>query len=177
MGLSGQSDIAVAYNTILDAFADKGFDAVILLHDDLEITDPDAEAKFLAALAEPDVGLAGVAGGGSSCGLAWWNAQPVGHQLTDVMDIDFGKRSGNVILLEGSILVFGPQAIKSLRFDENVRGFHGYDEIAMQACAAGMRVMVADVDTRHHTRMGFKSPESQADWLRGDAYFRRKWGL
>ncbi len=175
LALSGQTDIAVAYNTILDAYTDRGMDAVILLHDDVEITDPDAEAKFLAALAEPGVGLVGVAGGEAYCGLAWWDAQPVGHQLTDVMNIDFGRRAGDVALLEGSVLVFGPQAVKSLRFDENIHGFHGYDEIAMQAGAAGMRVVVADVDTVHHSRMGFKSPQSLADWQEADGYFRRKW--
>ncbi len=177
LALSGQTSIAVAYNTILDAYADRGLDAVILLHDDLEITDADAEAKFLAALAGPGVGLVGVAGGGAQCGLAWWDAQPVGHQRTDVMDIDFGRRSGDVILLEGSILAFGPEALKALRFDTAFPGFHSYDEIAMQACAAGMRVVAADVDTHHHTPMGFKSQASRDQWAAGDRLFREKWGL
>lgn len=177
LALSGQASIAVAYNTILDAFADEGHDAVILLHDDLEILDRDAEAKFLTALAEPGVELVGVAGGGASHGLAWWDAQPVGHQLTDVGLIDFGRRSGDVILLEGSILVFGPQAVKTLRFDTAFPGFHSYDEIAMQAVAAGMRVVVADVDTHHHTRMGFKSQASRDEWAAGDRLFREKWSL
>lgn len=177
LALSGQTSIAVAYNTILDAFAGQGFDAVVLLHDDLEITDPDAEAKFLTALAEPGVGLVGVAGGGASHGLAWWDANPVGHQLTDVGLIDFGRRSGDVIVLEGSVLVFGPEAVKTLRFDTTFPGFHSYDEISMQACAAGMRCVVADVDTHHHTRMGFKSQASHDQWAAGDRAFREKWSL
>ncbi len=49
--LSGQTQLTVAYNTILDAYKGRGMDAVILLHDDLELIDPDAEDKFLAALA------------------------------------------------------------------------------------------------------------------------------
>lgn len=176
IALSGQSSIAVAYNTILDAYAERDVDAVILLHDDLEITDPDAETKFLYALA-PGVGLVGVAGGGAKAGLAWWDDAPVGHQRTDVMDIDFGERTGEVAVLEGSILVFSPDAVKALRFDDRFPGFHGYDEIAMAAHAQMMRVVVADVDTHHHTQMGYKSAQSHAQWLAADRLFRAKWGI
>lgn len=171
--LTGQTSIAAAYNRILDLAG--GLDALILLHDDLEITDPAGETKLVQAL-QPGVGLVGVAGGSGAHGLAWWNHQPVGHQTTDVMFIDFGARAGEVELLEGSLLVFSAQAIRSLRFDPRP-GFHGYDEIAAQARAGGMRVVVADVDTHHHTAMGFKTEQSHADWLAADEWYREKWGI
>lgn len=176
MALSGQTSIAVAYNTILDAFRERDVDGVILQHDDLEITDPAGEAKLVAELADPKVGLVGVAGGEGGNGLAWWNHSPVGHQRTDAMDIDFGPRTGDVELLEGSILLFSRWAVDNLRFDP-LPGFHGYDEIAAQCRAAGRRVVVANVDTHHHNPMGFKSAESHQEWLRGDEAYRRKWGL
>jgi len=177
MTLSGQTSIAVAYNTILEAFEGRrDLDALILLHDDLEIADPQAAEKFLAALADPDVALVGVAGGGKGNGLAWWTDNPVGHQLTDSMMIDFGPRTGDVAILEGSILVFSPWAIKNLRFSEEFPGFHGYDAIAQQAWARKKRCTVVDVDTYHHSRVGFKSPESEADWVRWNESFMRRWG-
>jgi hypothetical protein len=177
---SGHRSIAVAYNLILDAFenyaASHDLDAVILLHDDLEITDPQAEAKFLAELDDPTVMLVGVAGGDGQHGLAWWNHNPVGHQQTDVMAIDFGPRRGDVTLLEGSILAFSPAALRQLRFDLQFPGVHGYDEIGMQAAQLG-RVVVADVDTHHHSALGFKTPASGDDWLASDRLYRGKWGL
>lgn len=173
--VEGQTSIAAAYNEILAA-CPQDVDALILLHDDLEITDPDAESKFLAAL-EPDVGLVGVAGGGGKNGLAWWLCDPVGHQQTDVLNIDFGARTGDVDLIEGSIMVFSPWAIDTLRFDERFPGFHGYDEIAALAGARHMRVVVADVDTHHHSSLGFKSDASHAQWLEADRLYREKWGL
>lgn len=173
--LSGQTSIAVAYNAILDAYQGMNFEAVILLHDDLEITDPGAEAVFLAALAEDDVGLVGVAGGSDRQGLAWWNVEPIGHQRTDAMNIDFGQRSGDVAILEGSILVFSPHAAKTFRFDTHLSGFHGYDEISRQVTDAGLRAVVVDVDTHHHNNMGFKSEQSHQEWLEGDRYYREKW--
>lgn len=175
--MTDQTCIGEAYNTILDAYAAYPPDMVILLHDDLEITDPLAETKFLEALAQPDVVLAGVAGGYGVTSLAWWEANTIGHQLTDVTMIDFGPRTGDVDLLEGSILAFGPWAIQNLRFDLRFGGFHGYDDIAMIAKHAGKRVYVADVDTHHHTSMGFKTPDSAAAWQNANVMFREKWGF
>lgn len=174
IALSGQTCIGAAYNTILDAA--QNFDMLILQHDDLEIVDPDAETKFAAALTDPDVLLAGVAGGSARGGLGWWNHDPIGHQQTDAMNIDFGTRTGDVDLLEGSLLVFSREAIRTLRFDLRFDGFHGYDDIGMQASRAG-RAVVVDVDTHHHNPMGFKSAQSHAEWLEADRLFRHKWEM
>jgi hypothetical protein len=174
LGLAGQFSIAEAYNSILDAYLPRVLDAVILVHDDLEMIDPDTEAKVLAAFEDPTVGLAGVAGGFGVTSLAWWNASTVGHQQIDAQMLDFGPRAGDVDLLEGSFLAFSPQAVRRLRFNP-IPGFHGYDEIAAQCKAADMRVVVVDIDTHHHTRLGFDSPQSYAAWLEGDRIFREKW--
>ena len=170
LGLSGQTSIADAYNTILDAYSNQGFDMVILQHDDLEILDSDHVAKF-AAVFTYGVDLAGVAGGSARSGLGWWNCDPVGHQLTDAMNIDFGARSGSVDLLEGSILAFSAVAINQFRFVRRP-GFHGYDEITM-----GREAVVVDVDTHHHTALGFDNEVSHEDWLAADRWFRQKWSI
>jgi hypothetical protein len=159
-------------------FAHWATSGLVLVHDDLEILDQaKAEAAILEAFSDPDVALVGVAGGDARSGLAWWNIDPVGHQLTDSMNIDFGRRTGDVTLLEGSLLAFSPWAMLNLVFDENFPGFHGYDEIAMQAIDKGKRVVVVDVDTHHHSTLGFDSLDSHAEWHRADERFRKKWGL
>jgi len=184
IGISGQTSIAAAYNKILAAYGeftelwDGPIRGVILLHDDLEILDQTkAEAAILEAFLDPEVALVGVAGGDARSGLAWWNIDPVGHQLTDSMNIDFGKHAGDVTLLEGSLLAFSSWAVENLAFDEDYPGFHGYDEIAMQAISKGKRVVVVDVDTHHHSTLGFDSLDSHAEWHRADERFRKKWGL
>lgn len=178
LGLSGQTSIVSAYNVILDAHQEQGADLVVLMHDDLEITDLGFEEKITELLrSQPDIGLIGVAGGSARGGLAWWNHDPVGHQMTDGIGmIDFGQREGNVDLLEGSLLVFTRWAIRELRFEPRA-GFHGYDEIAMQAAKKGMRVVVANLDTHHHTQLGFDNEQSHDDWLTADRWFRQKWGI
>lgn len=173
--MSGQSRMTVAYNDILNAYRGKGMDAVILLHDDLEITDPDAEKKFLAAI-EPDVALVGVAGGKSDQSLYWWNGPKVGHQMTDSGLLDFGDRTGDVAFIEGSIMVFSPWAVENLSFDERYTDFRsGYDDICLHALEAGMRNVVVDVDTHHHTKVGWKSPEIEAAFVESERMFAGKW--
>lgn len=178
IALSGQASISVAYNHVLDAARYLGdVDMVVLLHDDLEITDPEGESKLYQAVTRPGVMLAGVAGGGSAQGLAWWNVSPVGHQRINSGVLDFGPRAGHVDVLEGSLLAFSRSGIEKLRFDE-FPGFHSYDEIALQAKAFGPdTVYVADVETFHHTDLGFKSAESQREWLEGNARVCKKWDL
>lgn len=169
-GLSGQTSIADAYNRILDSYVGTRVDMVILQHDDLEITDPDHVAKFAVAFS-CGADLAGVAGGSARGGLAWWNHEPIGHQKTDAVMIDFGARMGAVDSLEGSILAFSPAAAQKLRF-ESRPGFHGYDEISMRAAC-----LVVDVDTHHHTALGFDNEASHRDWLESDRWFREKWKI
>lgn len=179
VALSGQTSIAAAYNSIMDSYRWGGAlpDVMILQHDDLEILEPGAEERIVEMFAaQPDIGLIGVAGGSARGGLGWWNHNPIGAQRTDAMMIDFGAREGNVDLLEGSFLAFSPWALGNLRFDERP-GFHGYDEIAMQAARKGMRVVVVDIATHHHTALGFDNEASHADWLAADTWFREKWGI
>src|SRR6266496_6247088 len=154
----GATGIVSAYNRILDLVSRRiGYgDALVLLHDDLEILDPDAETKFLVALADPSVALVGVAGGGGES-IYWWNHNPIGHQQTDQRLIDFGPRTGDVTLVEGSIMALSPWAMRHLRFDPRFTGFHGYDEIGQQVRAAGKRCLVIDVDTHHHNPEGYTS--------------------
>lgn len=170
-----QTSITRAYNTIAGVARRENWEMLVLLHDDLELTDPDAEEKLYAAATQPDVALVGVAGGHDNGTLAWWNGSTVGRQLTDSRMLDFGPRTGDVTLLEGSLLALSRWAIEELEFDETFTGFHGYDEIAKHACALDRRVVVADVDTHHHTRLGFDSPESEQAWFAADALYRAKW--
>lgn len=176
IAVGNQTGIADAYNTILDAAqGSNATDGLVLLHDDLEITDPRHVEKFQEILVKPDVAIVGVAGGRGVSGLDWWNCETVGHQQTDTRILEFGPRSGDVESLEGSILAFSPWSINTLRFDPAYEGFHGYDEISMQALRHGKRVVVADVDTWHHTELGFRSESSAHLWHMANSRFQEKW--
>ncbi len=171
--VSGFDSISVAYNSILYTAFDLNVDALVLQHDDLEITDPSFEEKILAAVAEPNVALVGVAGGGSS--MSWWNVNPIGHQLTDSGMLEFGdRREGDVDMIEGSLMVFSRWAVAHLRFDEDYE-FLGYDDVCLEARAVGKRVLVRDIDTHHHSTVGYKSESVREMWKRSEKIFNQKW--
>lgn len=172
---TNQRSISVAYNSILDEFHAEGVDVVILVHDDLEITDPDCEVKVLTALEDDDVAIVGVCGGGAS--MSWWDRNPIGHQTTDDMHLEFkGIRSGDVDVVEGSFFAFSPWAVANLRFDERFE-FLGYDDVCIQARAHAKRVVVADIDTHHHNTIGFKTESVAEMWRRSEDLWIEKWGF
>lgn len=175
--LWNQRSITRAYNVILDAVRSRSLDMLVLLHDDLELIDPAGEEKLLAAVREPNVALVGVAGGRDVRTLAWWNHETAGYQMTDSGPLRFGPRVGDVDSVEGSLMALSPWAITNVRFDEQFVGFHGYDEIGLGIKRRGKRVVVADVDTHHHTRLGFRSEDSHIAWLRADEMFKEKYDL
>lgn len=177
IGLSGQPSLVVAHNRILDTYAADHDGPVVLLHDDLEITDPGFEAKVAAVLDAPgnaDVALVGVCGGASPESLAWWNGPTIGRQRTEARMLDFGRRAGDVAVLEGSVLAFSPWAVRHLRYDLDYPGFHSADTVCLAVRQAGKRLVVADIDTFHHTPMGFRTAAGETAWNAGDAIYRRK---
>lgn len=174
---SNQTSISVAYNAILDGFKVYDLDAVILIHDDLEMIDPATEEKVLRRFAtndgtNEDIAIIGVAGGGPS--MAWWNIDPRGHQQTDSGPVVFGPHSGYVDIVEGSFMAFSPWAIQELRFDERYE-FLGYDDVCLEAKRAGKQVYVAPIDTHHHSTVGYKSEAVKSMWERSEVIFRSKW--
>lgn len=173
------SSITVAYNDIIKiARGINDLEALVLLHDDLEITDVNFEAKVREALAPSNVELAGVIGARDVRSLAWWNYAPIGHQVTDTTNIDFGVRSGDVEALDGSILLLSRWTVEHLLFATVYDNFHGYDcDITRTVLALGKRAVVADIDTHHHTTLGWKSQQVHDFWLKSDEIFRRKWKL
>jgi GT2 family glycosyltransferase len=173
MTTSNQTSISVAYNAILDGFRVYDLDAVILLHDDLEMIDPSTEHKVTSIFTVPEIAIIGVAGGGPS--MNWWNINPIGHQITDSTHLEFGdRRSGDVDIVEGSFMAFSPWAIQELRFDERYE-FLGYDDVCLEAKRAGKRVYVADIDTHHHSTVGYKSESVREMWERSEVIFNSKW--
>jgi hypothetical protein len=172
--LSRQASITRAYNRIIDANQDAH--ALILVHDDLEIIDPEAEAKVLRAFEDSDVVIAGVGGGRNLRNLAWWAHDPIGRQLTDSGIVDFGAHEGDVDFCDGSFLALSPWAIRYLRFDPWY-SFHGYEDICLMARSCHKRVVIIDLDTHHHASLGWRSGQRLAAWQDADVYFRSKWSL
>jgi hypothetical protein len=170
-----KTSIFEAYNEVLDATAGlDDVEALVLLHEDVEITDPGFCATIRAALAQPQVAIVGAIGARRVTSLAWWEGETFGRMLESRGLIDFGGGTRDVETVDGLILVLSPWAVRNLRFDaERFTGFHGYDaDLCFQARAADRRVVVTDLPLVHHTKGGYGDLEA---YQAADRAWREKW--
>lgn len=181
-----------SYNLLLEqASRIPDLEALVLVHQDAEIDDPDFVAKVREALRDPDVALVGCAGSLDVRNIAWWEGSVRWASFTHRFD-EFGggeipalnwwleeppayAQLGEVDSVDGFVLAFSPWAIEKLRFDESIGGdLHGYDfDICMQARAAGKKVAVADLKViHHHSLQVISDPEG---WIGAHMKLAEKW--
>lgn len=176
MVLTAQSSISVAYNQILDRARAHGdeLEAVVLIHDDVELRDPDIHDKLRSLFTDRSIGVAGVIGAAGVRSLEWWRYDTHGRVHEDRSGlIDFGWESQDVDMVDGLLLAVAPIAARSLRFDESYGGFHGYDgDFCASARASGLRVVVTDIDVAHRTSGGYGDRDA---FDAADDRFKRKW--
>ncbi len=157
-----------SYNLLLDQAAElDDLEALVLVHQDAEIVDPDFCPKLREALADPDVALVGSGGAVGVRSIAWWEGSVTWASFSTRFD-DLGggeipglsfhpentpsyAHTGEVDSIDGFVICMTPWAIRELRFDESLGQIHGYDfDISLQARAAGKKVVTADLRVVHH---------------------------
>jgi hypothetical protein len=180
-----------SYNALLDRAAEReDLEALVLVHQDAEIMSEDLCATARAALSDPDVGLVGCAGAIGVRSIAWWEASVTlasfvnryeelggGDLLSfswDWEDAPPWARTGEVETLDGFVLVFSPWAVRHVRFDESLGGFHGYDlDYCLQVREAGRKVVTADFRAIHHRSLEMvPDPEP---WIEAHVALAEKW--
>ena len=173
--LETTTSIHEAYNEALDHFATvEGLEALVLMHEDVELFDPEFCTLVRSALADPDVAIVGAVGARGVRSLAWWEGEMAGRVDESRGRIDHGFADVGVDSVDGLLLVLSAWAVRNLRFDtDTFTGFHAYDvDICFSARAAGKRVVVADLPLMHHTKGGYGD---KAVWDAANAAFVRKW--
>lgn len=179
------------YNLLLDrAAAHEELEALVLLHQDVELVDEDFADKVRAALGDPDVAIVGCAGALGVRSIAWWQGALIWAGLThrypeygggEFPAISWSPKTipsyaspGEVDSLDGLVMVLSPWAVRMLRFDESLGKLHGYDfDICMQAKAAGKKVVTADFRAIHHHSLELiKDPET---WIQTHIRLAEKW--
>jgi Glycosyltransferase like family len=179
------------YNLLCEQVAGReDLEALVLLHQDVEIADSGLSGKLREVLADPDVAIAGCAGAIGVRSLAWWEGSITWASVTQRYDELGGgevegvswradsappyTRVGEVDAVDGCLLALSPWAARNLRFDESIGASHGYDvDICLQARAAGKKVLAADLRVVHHHSLELLSaPE---EWIRAHIALAEKW--
>ena len=189
--LPAVGSISQSYNAVLDRAAGcDDLEALVLLHQDAEIVDADLCAKLRAALRDPDVGVIGCAGALDVRSIAWWEASVTlasfinryeEHGGGDLRSFSWTwedappwAQTGEVETLDGFLLALSPWAVRSVRFDESLSRFHGYDlDYCLQVREAGRKVVTADFRAIHHRQIEMlPDPE---EWIEAHINVAEKW--
>jgi hypothetical protein len=181
-----------SYNLILDTIAQRDdVEALVLVHQDAEITDPGFSAKLRRALSDSTVGVVGCVGAIGVRSIAWWEGSVTWasfvHRYRELGGGDLpafawnGRempayaRTGEVDTVDGFVLGLSPWTVRNVRFDESLgTELHGYDfDFCLQVRAAGRKVVTEDFKVIHHHSLELiGNPET---WI--DAHMRvaEKW--
>jgi hypothetical protein len=186
-----QGTIFESYNRLMDqAAGHEDLEALVLVHQDTEIVDSDFVDKVRAALADPDVGVAGCVGAIGVRSIAWWEGSVTlasfihrysEHGGGDLPAFSWAwadappyARLGEVETLDGFLLVISPWVVRNIRFDESLGRLHGYDlDFCLQVREAGKKAITADVRAIHHHSLDLVTePES---WIEAHMKVAEKW--
>jgi glycosyl transferase family 2 len=181
-----------SYNLILDTITQRDdVEALVLVHQDAEITDPGFSAKLRRALSDSAVGVVGCVGAIGVRSIAWWEGSVTWasfvHRYRELGGGDLpafawnGRempayaRTGEVDTVDGFVLGLSPWTVRNVRFDESLgTQLHGYDfDFCLQVRAAGRKVVTEDFKVIHHHSLELiGNPET---WI--DAHMRvaEKW--
>jgi hypothetical protein len=189
--LPALGSIARSYNVLLDRAAERDdLEALVLLHQDAEIVDADLCAKVRAALRDPGVAVVGCAGAIDVRSIAWWEGSVTlasfinryeDHGGGDLLSFSWTweeappwAQTGEVETLDGFVLVLAPWAVRTIRFDESLSRFHGYDlDYCLQVREAGRKVVTADFRAIHHREIEMlPDPE---EWIEAHINVAEKW--
>jgi hypothetical protein len=181
-----------SYNLLLEKARElDDLEALVLVHQDAEIVDPDFCRKLRSALEDPDVALVGCAGGTGQRSIAWWEGsvtwasfshryEEYGGGEIPAMTYPTGvnpsySRTGEVDAIDGAVIGMSPWAVRELSFDESLGGLlHGYDfDLCCQARAKGRKVVTADLRIVHHHTI--ELIDDVQSWLAAYIKLARKW--
>ncbi|MEI7503425.1 MAG: glycosyltransferase [Paludibacter sp.] len=139
-----------------------------LVHEDVLFHSTNWGKNVIAHLQDPTTGILGLAGGDFVTNIpASWatlispslniiqtdakGRKPTKH-LLEPEDYKLSKRS--TITLDGVFLCMRQELMQVIHFDENLKGFHGYDyDISLQSTVAGyVNYVIYDIKLEHFSR-------------------------
>ena len=180
-----------SYNLILDsAAALPDLEALVLVHQDAEIVDPDLCSKVRRVLADDEVGVAGALGVVGARSIAWWEGTLTWSSVTyrygqwgggEISAAEWWRdavatepRTGEVDMVVGSLLVLSPWVVRNVRFDESLGAVHGYDfDFCLQVRETGRKVVAEDLPIVHHHSLDLFTKNEP--WLAAHARLAEKW--
>jgi hypothetical protein len=156
--------ICRSLNLVLEEAArHDDLEALVLVHPYTEIVDGELCAKVRRALADPEVGVVGPAGGRGGRSIAWWEGEVSSAHVT----LRYGECGGGelrayewanpesapaeVDVVDAFLMVLSSWVVRNVRFDETLRLANGIDvDFCRRVREAGRKIATLDVATVQH---------------------------
>jgi hypothetical protein len=179
------------YNLIREQVSGRDdLEALVLVHQDAEIVDPECSRKIRERLADPEVAIVGCAGAVGVRSIAWWEGAVTWASFThryeemgggEIPAVSWRQpdtpgyaKLGEVDAVDGFVMALSPWAVQNLSFDESLGTRHGYDvDICLQARAAGRKVVTADLKVVHHHSLELLADPER--WIEAHIAVADKW--
>ena len=153
-----------AYNL---GFAKSKYPYICFVHEDVSFLTQNWGIKIIEHLQIPKTGLIGLAGGDLATRIpASWStlmscvnivqSDRTGKKPTRLILLPVNQKESrrSVILLDGVLMCMKRELLKKIHFDEQFKGFHGYDfDISIQSTLAGyINYVIFDIKLQHFSR-------------------------
>ena len=175
--LGDEIGICAVYNQFIElACETPDCEALVLMHEDVEILDENFRAKILMAESSDIGGIIGAVGAKklhSSC--KWWKSKILSGRVFETRQlINFGFTDPDVDVVDGLLMVVYRNVFTQLKFDQQrLPAFHGYDlDYCLQARDAGFSVRVENLSLCHRTVGGTKNHDA---YLQAMQVLKEKW--
>jgi GT2 family glycosyltransferase len=180
-----------SYNMLLDLAASRDdLEALVLVHQDAELVDPDTCHKIRQLLRDEDVGVIGLVGAIGVRSIAWWEGSVTWAAFTHRYgELGGGHlpafswyrdemppyaHTGAVDTVDGFVMILSPWVVRNVRFDESIGALHGYDlDFCLQVREAGKKVVTADIRAIHHHSLDLVSKPDT--WVDAHMKIAEKW--
>jgi hypothetical protein len=180
-----------SYNLLLEKAAElEDLEALVLVHQDAEITDSDLCRKVRDALSDPEVGVVGCVGAIGVRSIAWWEGSVTWasfihrygeHGGGDLPAFSWKAdemppyaQTGEVDTVDGFLMALSPWVVRNIRFDESLGQLHGYDfDFCLQVRAAGKKVVTTDFRAIHNHSLELVS--NHDTWVEAHMRIAEKW--
>jgi hypothetical protein len=154
----GKYSIFQAYNK---GITESRYPFLCLVHEDVLFCTQNWGERVVAHLSNQDTGIIGIAGSETASRVPFtWSYSGVYRRW--IYNYGKGKRviydpltvteiKKQAVLLDGVFICMRKELTEKIRFDEEMKGFHGYDlDISLQSCDAGYKnYVVFDILIEH----------------------------
>ncbi len=153
-----------------------------MIHEDVRFHSNNWGEKIITHLKTPNVGIIGIAGGGfvSQVPTSWSKLDPciniTQHKQNSIFKNVVPAYNKDpkrpCVLLDGVFLAMNSDLCKNIQFDEDIKGFHGYDfDITLHTTAAGKQnYVIYDISVEH-----FSNGRKDLNYYRKQIHVFKKW--